>query len=106
VAGSVTNLTATANSSSQITLNWGAVTPPANCAVTYAVHFSTTNNFTPSAATLVQSGLTTTSRAITGLTASTTFFFAVIASDQAGSAAPTRAQATTTGNNHGLSGQR
>ena len=97
----VTNLTATVNSSSQITLNWGAVTPPPNCAVTYAVHFSTTNNFTPSNATLVQSGLTTTSRVITGLTASTTFFFAVIASDQFGAAAPTRAQATTTGNGGG-----
>ncbi len=91
----VTNLQATANSSSQITLTWAAVTPPTNCAVTYSVHFSTTANFTPSPATLVTNGLTTTSRAITGLAASTTYFFAVVADDTAGSAAPTRAQATT-----------
>ncbi len=91
----VTNLQATANSSSQITLTWAAMTPPTNCAVTYSVHFSTTANFTPSPATLVTNGLTTTSRAITGLAASTTYFFAVVADDTAGSAAPTRAQATT-----------
>jgi cellulose 1,4-beta-cellobiosidase len=95
VAGAVTNLTATANSSSQITLSWGAVTPPANCSVTYSVHRSTTANFTPSAATLVQSGLTTTSNVSTGLAASTTFFFAVTADDAAGSSTPARAQATT-----------
>jgi cellulose 1,4-beta-cellobiosidase len=97
----VTNLTATANSSTQITLSWGAVTPPTNCAVSYSVHFSTTANFTPSAATLVQNGLTTTSRAITGLTASTAYFFAVIADDTAGSSAPTRATATTPGGGGG-----
>jgi len=101
VPPTVTNLQPTVNSSSQITLNWAAVTPPTNCAVTYAVHFSTTANFTPSNTTLVQSGLTTTSRAITGLTASTTYFFAVIAVDQFGSAAPTRAQATTQPGNGG-----
>jgi cellulose 1,4-beta-cellobiosidase len=101
VAGAVTNLTATANSSSQITLSWGAVTPPTNCSVTYSVHRSTTANFTPSSATLIQNGLTTTSSVSTGLAASTTFFFAVTADDAAGSSTPTRAQATTPGNGGG-----
>ena len=95
VPGAVTNLVATANSSSQITLNWGAVTPPANCSVTYSVHRSTTANFTPSPTTLVTNGLTTTSNVSTGLVASTTYFFAVVADDAAGSSAPARASATT-----------
>jgi len=97
----VTNLTATANSSSKVTLSWGAVTPPTNCSVSYSVHFSTTANFTPSPATLVTSGLTTTSRAISGLLASTAYFFAVVADDTAGSSTPTRASATTPGNGGG-----
>lgn len=99
--GTVTGLTATANSSSQVTLNWGAVTPPTNCSVSYSVHFSTTANFTPSPTTLVASGLTTTSRAITGLLASTNYFFAVVADDAAGSSTPARASATTPGNGGG-----
>ena len=99
--GAVTNLTATANSSSQITLNWGAVTPPANCSVSYSVHVSTTANFTPSPTTLVASNVTTTTRPITGLLASTTYFFAVVADDTAGSSAPTRASATTQGSGTG-----
>lgn len=101
VAGSVTNLVATATSSSQISLTWGAVTAPPNCSVTYSVHRSTVNNFTPSASTLVTSGLTTTSNVSTGLTASTTYFFAVVADDAAGSSAPTRASATTQGSGTG-----
>jgi len=97
----VTGLTATANSSSQITLSWGAVTPPANCAVTYTVHRSTTANFTPSATTQIATNLAATSSVSTGLLASTTYFFAVVASDTAGAATPTRAQATTPGNGGG-----
>ncbi|HEX3482947.1 MAG TPA: glycoside hydrolase family 6 protein [Kofleriaceae bacterium] len=100
-AGAVTNLTATANSSSQISLSWSAVTPPTNCSVTYSVHRSTTANFTPSAATLLQSNLTTTSNVSTNLAASTTYFFAVTADDAAGSSTPTRAQATTPGGGGG-----
>lgn len=91
----VTNLVATPNSSSQITLTWGAVTPPTNCAVTYSVHRSTTSGFTPSSATLIANGVTTTTSIQTGLTAGTTFFFAVVADDSFGSSAPVRAQATT-----------
>jgi cellulose 1,4-beta-cellobiosidase len=95
------NLVATPNSSSQITLTWGAVTPPPNCAVTYSVHRSTTANFTPSPSTLVTSGVTTTSNISTGLAASTTYFFAVVADDAAGSSAPTRASTTTQGTGTG-----
>lgn len=97
----VTNLVATASSSSQISLTWGAVTPPANCSVTYTVHRSTTANFTPSTATQIATGLTTTSNASTGLTASTTYHFVVIAVDAAGSSAITRASATTSGTGGG-----
>jgi cellulose 1,4-beta-cellobiosidase len=91
----VTNLVATPNSSSQITLTWGAVTPPTNCSVSYSVHRSLTSGFTPSPTTLITSGVTTTTSVHTGLTAGTTYFFAVVADDAAGSSAPTRAQATT-----------
>ncbi|HEY6176736.1 MAG TPA: glycoside hydrolase family 6 protein [Kofleriaceae bacterium] len=97
VPGAVTNLVAAATSASQINLTWGAVTPPANCSVTYTVHRSTTANFTPSASTQIASGLTTTSSANTGLLASTTYFFVVLAVDEAGSSAATRVSATTQG---------
>jgi len=93
----VTNLAATAASSSQINVTWNAVTPPANCSVTYSVHRSTTANFTPSATTLIASGLTTTSNASMGLIAATTYHFVVLAVDAAGSSAVTRASATTGG---------
>src|SRR5205085_1613414 len=89
--------TATATSSSQVNLSWSAVTPPANCSVTYTVHRSTTANFTPSAATLVASGLTTPSNASTGLATATTYHFLVLAVDAAGSSAATRTDGTTQG---------
>jgi cellulose 1,4-beta-cellobiosidase len=101
VPAPVTNLVATATSASQIGLTWGAVTAPPNCSVTYTVHRSTTANFTPSAATLISSGLTTTSSASTGLTASTTYHFVVLAVDAAGSSALTRVSAVTGGGGTG-----
>jgi cellulose 1,4-beta-cellobiosidase len=88
-------LTAAAASSSQINLAWGAVTPPAGCAVTYSVYRSTTGGFTPSAATLVTSGLTSASYASAGLTGGTTYFFVVQAVDGAGSASSAQASAAT-----------
>jgi endo-1,4-beta-xylanase len=97
VPGAVTNLVATATSSSQINLAWSAVTPPANCSVTYTVHRSTVANFTPSASTLVASGLTTPSNASTGLATATTYHFVVLAVDAAGSSAATRVDGTTQG---------
>ena len=83
--GAPAGAVATAVSSSQINLSWNAVTPPANCTVTYNVFRSTTNNFTPSAANQVATGLTTPASSNTGLTASTTYFFRVQAVDAAGS---------------------
>lgn len=90
-------VTATAVSSGEIDVAWSAVAPPANCSVTYSVYRSTTAGFTPSAATLVASGLTSLSSASTGLAAGTTYHFVVRAVDAAGASADARASATTTG---------
>jgi len=87
-------VTATATSSSQVNLTWTAVTPPANCAVSYSVYRSTTSGFTPATANQIASGLTTTSFSDTGRAPSTTYFYVVQVVDAAG-AAITRAQATT-----------
>jgi mannan endo-1,4-beta-mannosidase len=65
--------------------------------VTYTVFRSTTVGFTPSSATQVASGLTTTSNASTGLNTATTYQFVVVAVDAAGTSAVTRTSATTTG---------
>jgi cellulose 1,4-beta-cellobiosidase len=91
----VTNLVAAASGSSQILLSWNAVAAPANCAVTYTVHRSTTANFTPSPATQVATGLTATSHLSAGLAAATTFHFVVLAVDAAGASAVVRATAAT-----------
>jgi hypothetical protein len=91
------SVVATATSSSAIGLSWAAVTPPASCAVTYGVYRSTTAGFTPSAANQVATGLTATSFASTGLTASTTYYFVVQAVDAAGATSSAQASATTTG---------
>jgi len=94
-APAVTGLSAAALSSSQIAVTWNAVTPPTGCAVTYSVYRSTTVGFTPSAATLIAGGLTTTSNTSTGLAASTAYQFVVLATDTAGSSVVTRTSATT-----------
>lgn len=93
--------TATAVSSSQIDLRWSAVTAPPGCSVSFNVHRSTTAGFTPSAATLIASGLTTTSLSDTGRAASTTYHYVVEAVDAAGSSPATRASATTGGGGGG-----
>jgi hypothetical protein len=94
-APAVATLTAGALSSSSIALAWSAVAPPTGCSVTYSVYRSTTAGFTPSAATLIVSGLTTTSNTSVNLAASTTYQFVVLAVDAAGASAVTRANATT-----------
>lgn len=83
-----TGLTAVASSPSIIGLNWTGVTPPPNCTITYNLYGSTTSGFTPSAANLIASGLTSTIYTSTGLSASTTYYFAVEAVDAAGASAP------------------
>ena len=97
VPSAPTGLTATASSSSAIGLNWTAVTPPPNCAISsYSVYGSTTSGFTPSSSNLITSGLTGTSYSNTGLTASTTYYYVVEAVDAEGtSAASAQASAET-----------
>jgi cellulose 1,4-beta-cellobiosidase len=88
------SVTASAMSSSQINLAWAAVTPPANCPVSYSVYRSTVTGFTPTAANQIASGLTTTAFSDTGRAASTTYFYVVQTVDTAGTAIA-RASATT-----------
>ncbi|MGA9670542.1 MAG: fibronectin type III domain-containing protein [Terracidiphilus sp.] len=91
-----TGLTATASSPSIIGLNWTGVTPPPNCAITYNLYGSTASGFTPSSANLIASGLTSAIYSNTGLSPSTTYYYAVEAVDAAGaSAASTEASAET-----------
>ena len=97
VPSAPTGLTATASSSSVISLGWTAVTPPANCTISsYSVYRSTTSGFTPGASNLIASGVTTASYSNTGLAASTTYYYVVEALDADGtSAASAQAAATT-----------
>jgi trimeric autotransporter adhesin len=86
VPAAPTGLTATASSSSAISLSWTAVTPPANCTISsYNVYRSTTSGFTPSSSNLIASGVTGTSYSNTGLAASTTYYYVVEALDADGS---------------------
>ena len=90
------DLTATASSSSSIGLSWSAVTPPANCTVSsYKVYGSTTSGFTPGTGNLITTTAGTT-YSNAGLTASTTYYYVVEATDADGtSAASTQASART-----------
>ena len=83
-----TGVTALASSPSIINLNWATVTPPPNCPITYNLYGSTNSGFTPSATTLIASGLTNTSYSNIGLAASTTYYYVVEAVDGAGASAP------------------
>lgn len=90
------SLEASGLSSSSIQLNWGTVTPPANCAVTYTVYRGTTKGFAPSSSNQVATSLTTGAFADSGLKASTAYYYAVKAVDSHGSsAASAQASATT-----------
>ncbi len=84
-------LTATAASSSQINLSWGAVPPPLNAtSVTYTVE-----EVSPTS-TVIASGITATSYQVTGLNPNTPYSFAVVAVDAGGSSpASTTASVTT-----------
>jgi beta-galactosidase len=97
VTAAPVGLTATATSSSVITLGWTAVTPPANCTVSfYNIYSSTTSGFTPSPSNLIASGITSASYADTGLPDLTTYYFKVEAVDADGtSAASSQATAST-----------
>jgi hypothetical protein len=89
------SLTATASGSSQINLSWTASTTNG---VTYDVYGSTANGFTPGAGNRLAAGVTTTTFSVTGLNASTVYYFRVTAVNSGGeSSATNQATATTTG---------
>ena len=90
-------LAATALSASSIGLSWTAVAPPANCTLSsYSVYGSTTNGFTPSSSNLISNSVTGTSYSVTGLSASTTYYYVVEATDAEGnSTASSQASAET-----------
>ncbi len=98
--GPVKSLTATAASSSQINLNWSAVSLPAGASsLTYTVR-----EMSP-ASTVVASGLSGTSYSVTGLNANSSYTYAVTAMDSAGASLPSplasaTTQAAATGNCH------
>jgi hypothetical protein len=90
------SLSATANSSSQIALTWGASAAGPTCSVSYDVFRSTTSGFTPAAGNQIASAPTGTTYADTGLTAATTYYYVVEAVDASGtSSASNQANATT-----------
>ncbi|HRN97620.1 MAG TPA: prepilin-type N-terminal cleavage/methylation domain-containing protein [Candidatus Saccharibacteria bacterium] len=95
-----TSITATTNSSTQITASWSNV----SVATSYNLDYSTTSNFT-GATTNTITGISGTSRAVTGLTQGKTYYFksyAVVGSTP--SAASPTATATTTVNTPGAPG--
>ncbi len=76
-----TGLTVTATTSSSISLSWTAPTPPANCTVnSYVINDGTATPPT----TVAASGVTGTTYTVTGLAASTTYYFSVAAVDAYG----------------------
>jgi beta-galactosidase len=97
VTSAPTGLTATDISSSVIALNWNAVTPPANCTVSfYNIYSSTTNGFAPSSSNMIASGITSASYSATDLADLTTYYFIVEAVDADGtSSASAQVNAST-----------
>jgi len=81
-----TGLAASGTTQSSTNLSWTAVNPPAGCSVSYKVLQSSTVIATP----------TTNSDAVTGLNPSTTYSFAVEATDSAGTSAASAAVNVTT----------
>ncbi len=88
---------ATTASSSVINVSWTADTAPANCTISsYSVYRSTTSGFTPSASNQIASGVNATSFSDSGLSPSTTYFYAVKAVDAAGTSGPSSQSSATT----------
>ena len=88
-------LAATA-SSSQLNLSWNAVTPPANCSVSYNVYESTTAGFTPSASNRIATGVSSPAFQATGLKSATIYDFVVTSVDAEGESAGSTPAAGTT----------
>ncbi|MGB8467647.1 MAG: glycoside hydrolase family 75 protein [Candidatus Babeliales bacterium] len=81
-----TGLSSPSQTSTSVNLSWNAVTPPANCSVTYTVY-----NGSTLAATVA-----TTTAVISGLSPDTAYSFTVAATDAAGSSAHSPALSVTT----------
>lgn len=99
-----TGLAATPVSSSQINLNWNAVTAPPGCTVTYNLYSSRLANFLPSPATRIATGVVAANYANTGLLASTTYYYIVRAADSIGESGNSNRASATTQSGSGGSG--
>ncbi len=98
------SLTATPASTTQINLSWGAVAAPSNCSVAYNIYSSTTSGFTPSSSNRIATGVSGTSQQVTGLKASTAYYFIVRAADAVGEGSSSSQAAATTLSASGGSG--
>jgi beta-glucosidase len=88
-------LTASATSTTQISMSWSASTSPCS-AITYTIFRSTTAGFTPSSSNQIATGVTSTAYSDSGLTPSTTYYYLVEAVGSGGSSsASSQASATT-----------
>ena len=89
-----TGVTATKNSPTQVTVKWTAV----SVASSYTIQRSTSSSFPTGSTTVNTTGVTGTSRAMTGLKPNTTYYFRVIAvvASGASSAASATVSAVTT----------
>lgn len=87
--------------SNAVTLNWGG---SSTTDATYNIYASTNANFTPDVSNLVVQNLTGTSYTQTGLTANTTYYYKVVASDYGGESSPATTTVTTgaPGNSSGV----
>jgi hypothetical protein len=99
--GPVTGLTAVANYSNAVNLNW---TASATSGVTYNIYASTTQGTAPSPATLVVEQVSATAYQHTGLQPNTTYYYTVVASNWGGESTASNASAKTmpAGNSTGL----
>ncbi len=89
-----TKLTTTTNSSSQVTVNW---TAPAGVPTSYTLQWSRQSNF---ANPTTISNITQTTRAVTGLSSATGYFFRVSATNSLGTTSySTTAYGSTSGTN-------
>ncbi len=89
----------TGTSNTQISVTWGASTAGSGCTVSYNLFRSITSGFTPSTSNQIASSLTSASYSDSGLTAGTTYYYVVEATDGAGtSAASPQGSGSTLGN--------
>jgi fibronectin type 3 domain-containing protein len=89
---------ATGTSPSQMSVSWGGSTAGTSCSVSYNLFRSTTSGFTPSSNNQIASSLSVASYVDSGLTAGTTYYYVVEATDGFGmSAASAQGSGTTQG---------